>query len=188
MSLVNVFSHTIGYNWHLNITVVIDCVDKQDVTLARRVFAEDVETVIAESGFKLEAQFCRLIRRWYDAEDEPAVPAVEMCRRRYELLQWLRDGYQLGIFPPPTKYVKGIPIITYEALIAHLVTKLQLFARVPHCKYNVRATGTQELEQLFSSFRDVDPSGTGTVKPDVIPRMLASAIEVDNFRLNPTSE
>lgn len=104
----------------LNISVVVDCVDKQDVTLARRVFAEDVEKVIAENGFGEEALFCRLIRLWYNAEDEPAIPAIERTKRRLDLLNWLLDGYRIGKFPPPTRYVKGIPIVTFEALVCNI--------------------------------------------------------------------
>ena len=46
----------------LNISVVIDCVDKQDVSLARRLFGLDVEQCMLESGiYRDEAPFCRLI-------------------------------------------------------------------------------------------------------------------------------
>lgn len=169
----------------LNITIVVDCVDKQDVALARRVFAEDVESVLQKHNFVQEAKFCRLIREWFDAEDEPSLSAIERCRRRLELRKWLLEGYRIGKFPPHTRYVKGIPIVTYEALITHLERKIQLFAYVPDSKYNVRATGTQEVEQFFSAFKDMDPSGSGTPKPDVIPEMIAAALEIDNFKLDP---
>ncbi|MEW8548750.1 MAG: YqaJ viral recombinase family protein [Candidatus Thiodiazotropha sp.] len=170
---------------NLNITLIIDCVDKQDVGLARRVFANDVEENMYKQGYHKEAKFCKLLRRWFESEDEPAIPAKERCQRRLELLNWLLAGYDIGKFPPPTRYVKGIPITTYEALVVHLERKIQLFSFVPESMYNVRATGTQEVEQFFSSFREMDPSGTGTVKPEIIPGMLASASEIDNFRLNP---
>ena len=34
----------------------------------------------------------------------------------------------------------------------------------------------------------MDPSGSGTPKPDVIPEMMAAAMEVDNFRLHMESK
>jgi hypothetical protein len=168
----------------LNISVVIDCVDKQDVALARRLFAKDVEDAM-KNEFKDEANFCRLIRNWFDAEDEPAIPAETRCRYRLELRKWLLDGYDIGSFPPPTRYVRGIPIVTFEALVSHNERKLQLFNYVPGNAYNVRATGSQEVEQFFSTFRDLDPSGKGTPKPDAIPEMMRTVIEIENFRLNP---
>lgn len=51
--------------------------------------------------------------------------------------------------------------------------------------YNVRALGTQEVEQFFSTVRDLDPSGLGTPKPDDIPSMIAAASLLDNTRMNP---
>lgn len=55
----------------------------------------------------------------------------------------------------------------------------------PGNTYNARATGSQEVEQFFSTFRDLDPTGKGTPKPDVIPDMMATVVEINNFRLNP---
>lgn len=140
---------------------------------------------MVKNGFRNESLFCRLIRRWYEAEDEPAISAVDRCRRRLELREWLLEGYKIGKFPPVTRYVRGIPITTYEALVCHIERKMQMFAFVPDAMYNVRATGTQEVEQLFSTFRDTDPTGTGTPKPDAIPDMLTAAVEIDNFRMDP---
>ncbi|MEW8547711.1 MAG: hypothetical protein AB2693_29740 [Candidatus Thiodiazotropha sp.] len=45
----------------LNISVVVDCIDKQDVSLARRLFSEDVEEVMV-TDYRNEAYFCKLIR------------------------------------------------------------------------------------------------------------------------------
>ncbi|MEW8547710.1 MAG: hypothetical protein AB2693_29735 [Candidatus Thiodiazotropha sp.] len=94
------------------------------------------------------------------------------------------QDYKIGKFPPPTRYVRGIPIVTFEALIVHVERKLQLYAFVPDHMYNVRATGSQEVEN-FSTFRDLEPTGKGIPKPDIIPEMMAAVAEVDNFRLNP---
>ena len=41
----------------LNIAVIVECVDKQDVGIARRVFAEDVEDEMRDV-YPSEAQFC----------------------------------------------------------------------------------------------------------------------------------
>ena len=81
----------------LNISVVIDCVDKQDVSLARRLFGLDVEQCMLESGiYRDEARFCRLIRQWFEAEDEPPVSASKGCLRRMELREWLLTDYPIG--------------------------------------------------------------------------------------------
>ena len=50
----------------LNISVVLDCPGKQDVSLARRMFALDVENAMP-CEYKIEAKFCRLLRNWFNA-------------------------------------------------------------------------------------------------------------------------
>ena len=87
--------------------LVVDCVDKQDVSLARRLFSKDIEEIMM-TEYKNEASFCRLIREWFDAEDEPSISAVDRCIQRIALRNWLLEGYQIGKFPSPTRYVRGI--------------------------------------------------------------------------------
>ena len=100
----------------LNISVVIDCVDKQDVSLARRMFALDVENAMPVE-YKSEAEFCRLLRNWFDAEDEPGISVDRRCQYRLDMRNWLLASYPIGKFPPATRYVRGIPIVSYEALV-----------------------------------------------------------------------
>lgn len=87
--------------------------------------------------FTAEAEFCRLLRKWFEAEDETSIPAVGRCRRRMDLRQWLLKDYKIGTFPPPTRYVRGIPIITFEGLVTHIGRKIQLYSFVPKEMYNV---------------------------------------------------
>lgn len=75
--------------------------------------------------------------------------------------------------------------MTYEALLTHIDRKLQIYNLVSRRSYNVRSLGTQEVEQFFSTVRDLDPSGLGTPKPDDLPEMMATASMLDNARMNP---
>lgn len=169
----------------LNIAIVIECIDKQSVAFAKRVFGEDVEQFMIKHGFEKEANFIRLIRRWFEAEDEPGMEACERCSRRIELRDYLLSAVNFGRFPPYTQYIKGIPIVTFESLLTNIDRKILLFKLLPNNMYNVRALGTQEVEQFFSTVRDLDPSGLGTPKPDDIPSMIAAASLLDNTRMNP---
>ncbi|XP_053404619.1 uncharacterized protein LOC128558653 [Mercenaria mercenaria] len=169
----------------LNVGIVIECIDKQSVAFAKRVFAEDVENYMECKGYTNEARFIRLIRRWYEAEDDPGITARDRCYRRLELRNYLLEKVNFGRFPPKTNYVGGIPIVTFEALLVHIDRKLQIYGHLPGSGYNARALGTQEVEQFFSSMRDMDPCGLGTPKPDDIPHMVAKAAFLDNIRLDP---
>jgi hypothetical protein len=169
----------------LNIAIVKECIDKQSVPFARRMFDYDVEDFMKQNHYKKEAEFVRLIRDWFEAEDSPGIPATERCCRRLTLRDYLLEDVNFAAFPPATQYMKGIPIVTYEALLVHLERKLQIFQYVPDHKYNVRALGTQEVEQFFSTMSDMDPSGLGTPKPDDIPDIIATAAYLDNVRMSP---
>lgn len=167
----------------LNITLILDCVDKQDVSLARRVFGEDVEISMPEK-YSAEKTFCRLIRQWFEAEDEPGLSANKRCESRLQLRKWLLDGYVSSTFPPPTRYIKGIPIQTFEALVTHIERKVQIY---PLCggQYNTRAISSQQVENFFSTFRDLDSTGKGTPKPDSIPKMMQAVAEMGKMRIDP---
>lgn len=168
----------------LNISLILDCVDKQDVALARRVFAEDVQEQMTEE-YHEEAKFCQLIREWFDAEDEPGLTARQRCQSRLALRKWLLDGYHINVFPPPTRYVKGIPIQTYETLLTHIERKIQIYSFCPGQTYNARAISSQQVENFFSAFRDLDSTGKGTPKPDSIPKIMKAVAEIERFRVDP---
>ena len=170
---------------NLNIAVVTEAIDKQSVAFARSLFDESVEKVMSQAGYHEEEVFCRLIRNWFNSEDEPGMPSSERCQNRLALREWLLHGVDFSQFPPPTIYIKGIPIITYEALLTHCERKVQMYPFCPRGTYNVRATGSQEVEQFFSTFRDLDPHGAGTPRPDDLPLMMGTAVELDNFRIDP---
>lgn len=61
---------------------VEDLVDKQSDAIARLTFSDDVEHAMKRLGYTKEAEFCRLIREFYEAEDEPGIFVEERCRRR----------------------------------------------------------------------------------------------------------
>ena len=82
------------------IIMIVDCIDKQNVALARRVFAEDVQASMLPE-FKKEAAFCEMIRQWFEAEDEPGIDPTERCRRRIVLRDWLLEEYNCNNFPHP---------------------------------------------------------------------------------------
>jgi hypothetical protein len=158
---------------------------QQEVSLARRVFAKDVQEHQISNGYFEEAKFCQLVRKWFDAEDEPGFTAHERCRTRLAFREWLLSGYDENIFPPPTRYMKGIPILTYEALLTHMERKIQIYLYCPDQTYNTRAISSQQVENFFSTFRDLDSTGKGTPKPDSIPKMMKAVAEIESIRLDP---
>ena len=76
----------------LNRSVIEDVIDKQNVGYALKLFSLKVEQELEEKGKLHEARFCRVIREWYEAEDDRGITVAERCRRRLQLRTWLLEG------------------------------------------------------------------------------------------------
>ena len=111
----------------LNIALVKDLIDKQSVAYAVKTFSEKVEEALLKNGALNEAKFCSLVRNWYQAEDEPGIPALDRCKYRLHLREWLLQHVNFGQFPPSGAYVKDIPIVLYEGLLTGIERRIQLF-------------------------------------------------------------
>ena len=62
--------------------IVCDLLDPQHNVYAQKIFSLEVEEAMLSLGHNAEAEFCRLIREWYDAEDQPGIPALERAKMR----------------------------------------------------------------------------------------------------------
>ncbi|CAG2217682.1 unnamed protein product [Mytilus edulis] len=168
----------------LSKALVEDLVDCQSNSFAQQTFSQKVEDAMRLNGDNNEAMFCRLIREWYTAEDDPGIDVHERCMRRLALRQWLLKDVSLNKFPPPGAFIKGIPIVMYEGLLTNIDRRLQLFPFVKTGMYNVRSLGTLEAENLFGAFQDLDPKGSGVIRPDDIPSALSTSCEMLCYRFN----
>ena len=136
--------------------LVEDLVDKQSNAYAQKTFSVEVETAMRKLQYDSTANFCKLIREWYNAEDEPGLAAAERCQRRLNLRAWLYSNIEIGKFPPPGSHVNGIPIVMFEGLMTNIERRIQLFPFVRKGTYNVRALGSLESENFFGAFQDLD--------------------------------
>ena len=173
-------------NAGLNRALVEDLVDRQSDSFARATFSESVEKVMSEKGFANEANFCKLIRNWYESEDEPGISADNRCKARLELRDWLLKGVQFNRFPPPGMHIKGVPVVMFEGLLTNIERRMQQFSFVKKGTYNVRSLGSLEAENMFGEFQDLDPKVTGVVRPDDIPCAIGTACELLSYRMDDT--
>lgn len=91
----------------LNIAMVVDGIDKQSNAFAQTMFSEEVEEALRGRGHSTEAQFCRIIREWYKAEDDAGLSSLERHQYRMNLRDYLLDGFDPTLFPPPGMHIKG---------------------------------------------------------------------------------
>lgn len=100
----------------LSLAMVDDMIDKQNEAFARATFSLKVENVMRTNGDHAEADLCKVFREWFEAEDDRGLSSHERCARRLRLRKWLLDDVKFDSFPPLTRYIKGIPIVTYEGM------------------------------------------------------------------------
>ena len=159
--------------------------DRQSVAFAVATFSKEVQRALTEIGAHNEARFCELVREWYEAEDLPGLPALERCVRRLNLREWLLSKLDVGHFPPCGSYVKDIPIVLFEGLLTGIERRIQLYPFTKSGAYNVRAIGSLDIENFFGSLQDIDPRGTGVLRPDDIATAISVAVELTDAQMNP---
>ncbi len=62
--------------------MVKDVIDKQSNAMAQIMFGEKVELKLQELGWRKEAEFCSVIRNWYQAEDKPELDVLQRHKAR----------------------------------------------------------------------------------------------------------
>ena len=168
----------------LNLAMVKDLIDRQSNAFARTTFSEKVEKEMIRLGFVREANFCALIRNWYEAEDEPGLSATERHERRMNLRKWMLEKYNPFQFPPPAAHISGIPIVMFEGIMGNIDRRIQLYAMCEKGTYSVRSIGSLDSENFFGEFQSLDPKGSGVVRADDIPSTMETAVELLQARMN----
>jgi len=51
--------------------------------------------------------------------------------------------------------------------------------------FNVRSIGTLDAENFFGTFQDLDPTGSGVIRPKDIPQVFLTACELITAKFNP---
>lgn len=83
-----------------------------------------------QNEYENATNLTHIIRNWYAASDDSGISALDRIKYLLEIRYLLLDGVDFSIFPPVGRYIKGIPIITYEGILMDIDTKLQMFAIV----------------------------------------------------------
>ncbi|WAR25407.1 hypothetical protein MAR_011111, partial [Mya arenaria] len=122
---------------------------------------------------------------FYEAEDEPGLSVHERYRRRIAFRTWLLESVNFCQFPTYGSYIRGIPNVMFHGFLTNIERRLQLFPFVKSGRYNVRAIGSLEAENLFGQFQDLDPEGSGVMKAEDILTALEHAWKLLQVRLLP---
>ena len=93
------------------------------------------------------------------------------------------EGVDFGIFPPVTRYFKGVPVVTYEGILLDIDSKLQLYGISG--SYNVRSVGSLAAETTVGVLQSLNSTSQVSIKAVDVPKLMSTAVEVMTYKLNP---
>lgn len=136
-------------------SLVVDLIDKQNNAFALRTFSAEVESEMKKLNYYKEANFCRIIRELYEAEDDPGIHALDRMERRMRLKSFLLEDVDFGQYPMYGMYIKGFPRIMYEGFLQRIDTTLQLYSIVKCEKFNQRSISSLVNETFFGELSEM---------------------------------
>ena len=166
--------------------LVFDLIDKQNNSFAQRTFSNEVESSMRVLGYTEEAEFCQLVREWYEAEDAPGITAVERTCRRLKIKSFIMREVDFGMFPPYGMYVNGFTRASFEGFLQKIDTNIQLYSVIKSGTYNQRAISSLVNETFFGELSDMDVTRLGCPKAVNIPRLISTVTEIHHYRRDPS--
>ena len=122
-----------------------------------------------------------LVRDWYEACDERGIHIYVRLRNMEKFFRFLRGKVDWNDFPPPTKFIQGMPVQTYESIMQGISTRMHIFA-LSQIQVNQRAISTLSIESFFSDLTHMEFSGLGCPKAVDIPRLISHVAEINHIR------
>jgi hypothetical protein len=158
--------------------------DQMKEKLARSMVTEEVEQEMEVQGYFAEAKFCNVIRNGlYIADDVPGIDAMDRCKKRLKLIEWLDKDIDFGRFPPYGGRIKGLSHILYEGLRTSQEGKLYLYALAKSGKYCVRAANTLCSESFFGSMQEMDPWGQGILSSSGVQKHISDFTTITALKM-----
>ena len=105
-------------------SIIIDQLDRQSIRISKWFFSEEVEAILNKNGNKKEANFVHLV--WYEACDERGIHIHEQLRCMEKFFRFLRGKVDWNDFPPPSKFIQGMPVQTYESIMQGIFKVLEV--------------------------------------------------------------
>ena len=132
------------------------------------------------------SQFVKGIRNWYNACDARGyTPAgrINMMQDFYDLLT--RD-VDFSEYPPPSTYVKGIPIVMYKGILQNISLRKAMYRMAKNRRYNQHSVSTLAVENFFRDLTAMEFSGFGCPKSTDIMKLMGHVIQLNHHRMDRT--
>ena len=136
---------------------VCDKVDTQNAFFAMKMFSHPVEDYMRDEGFNETVDFVQLVRHWHSACNMRGISVDERIWKLYDMHEFLAQDVNLDHFPLKyTRYICGMPVQTYKAILQNISMRLQLYKFAFDGCYNVHAVSTLSNESFFSDLTCLD--------------------------------
>ena len=137
----------------LECSIIMQLLDKQSASIALTFFSKEVEDVMRQIEDEDEASenekdpayrnkivyssyFVKCIHNWYFACDPRGYTPIQRIEMLQEFHDLLTNDVDFGSFPPPSGYVKGIPIVTYEGILQNTTLCIFMYSLVKGNRFN----------------------------------------------------
>ena len=134
------------------------------------------------NGDLFTATFVEILRNWYQACDERGLPVHVRLNRLQEMADFMETNFQPTF--PPTKWINGMPVTTYEAIMQCISTRFTLYHTLGE-GYNQRSISTLDIESFFSDLTRAEFTGLGMPKAVDIPRLLSRVVALNSIKHDP---
>ncbi len=154
----------------------------------RRIATKELLIMHTNDAARDKAMKCRqtaemvyYFRTFYEACDQRGLSADERTQRLVAVFKYLTEGVDFDHFTGRTMtHFKGIPIVTYEAMLSNVWVRLQMYSVCKDEAYCARALSTLALECFFSTLAR---EAVNTCPKAVdIPRIFEKLVETNAAR------
>lgn len=146
-------------------------------------FSEEVEKWMQHNGYDKAANLCRIIRNWYDASDTKGIPSAKRVEALLHMRSFLLRDVDFSEFPIKGRYIKGIPLVSYEGILIDIETKIQMYAMTE--SYNMRTIGGLAAETMVGIFQSLSPTSQVSIKANDVLELASSVVEIMACKANP---
>ena len=161
-----------------------DKVDPQNVFTAVRFFNPAVQMFMIQKGYREMAYFIEVMRNWFHACNDRGMKADECVEHWVNMHNYLTQDIDFNKFPSPfsSRYIKGMPIQTFEALLQISSTRIYLYAAAVDETYNSRAISPLPSESYFSDVKCMDKDGRGYTKGPAVNNLVGKSATVNALK------
>ena len=130
--------------------------------------------------------FVNGIRNWYHACDKCGFSPEERLCKMQDFFCILTKNVSFEDYPPPSNYVKGIPLVTYEGILQNITLRFAAYKLSKFSTYNQHSLSNLCVKNFFGDLTSMEFSGLGCPKSTDILRLMSHVIQLNSHRLNPT--